>query len=194
MTDIVALKAANAARWKAMHTDPALAHTLDVVAARLVAPAAKQRYRSVGAQTKVPWYAIAVIHERESSQSWAASLAQGDPWNQVSIHVPRGRGPFASWEAAAVDALANCAPFAARWTDWSIGGLLTLLEEYNGLGYAMRGVPSPYIWAATDQYRSGKYIADGHYDPNAVDHQLGCAALLARMAIADKTIDLGAFS
>ena len=194
MTDIVALKAANAARWKAMHTDPALAHALDVVAARLVAPAAKQRYQNVGAQTKVPWYVIAVIHERESSQSWAASLAQGDPWNQVSILVTRGRGPFASWEAAAVDALANCAPFAARWTDWSIGGLLTLLEEYNGLGYAMRGVPSPYIWAATDQYRSGKYIADGHYDPNAVDHQLGCAALLARMAIADKTIDLGAFS
>ena len=108
--------------------------------------------------------------------------------------MPRGRGPFASWEAAAVDALANCAPFAARWTDWSIGGLLTLLEEYNGLGYAMRGVPSPYIWASTDQYRSGKYIADGHYDPDAVDHQLGCAALLARMVIADKTVYLGAFS
>ena len=72
--------------------------------------------------------------------------------------------------------------------------VLTLLEEYNGLGYAMRGVPSPYIWAATEQYRSGKYIADGHYDPDAVDHQLGCAALLARMAIADKTVYLGAFS
>ena len=47
MTDIAALKAANAARWKAMHTDPALAHALDVVAARLVAPAAKQRYRAL---------------------------------------------------------------------------------------------------------------------------------------------------
>jgi len=25
---------------------------------------------------------------------------------------------------------------AARWTDWSIDGALTLLENYNGLGYA----------------------------------------------------------
>ena len=130
----------------------------------------------------------------KASQSWAASLAQGDPWNQVSIHVPRGRGPFASWEAAAVDALANCAPFAARWTDWSIGGLLTLLEEYNGLGYAAMGRPSPYVWASSDQYHSGKYIADGHYDPNAVDTQIGCAALLARMAMADASINLAALA
>jgi lysozyme family protein len=35
-----------------------------------------------------------VIHEREASQSWKANLAQGDPWNAVSIHIPRGRGPF----------------------------------------------------------------------------------------------------
>jgi lysozyme family protein len=54
------------------------------------------------------------------------------------------------------------------------------------------GRPSPYIWASTDQYVEGKYIADGHYDPNAVDHQLGCAALLARMAIADRSINPGA--
>ncbi len=189
MTDINALKIANAARWKAMHVISALGPTLDAVAARLVA--AKARYQAVEAQTGVSWFVIAVIHERESSQSWAASLAQGDPWNKVSIHVPRGRGPFRSWEAAAEDALENCGPYAARWTDWSIGGLLTLLEEYNGLGYAAHGVPSPYIWASTDRYKSGKYVADGHFDPSAIDHQLGCAALLSRMALADKSINLG---
>jgi lysozyme family protein len=86
------------------------------------------------------------------------------------------------------------AAVAARWTDWSIGGLLTLLEEYNGLGYASMGRPSPYVWASTDQYHSGKYIADGHYDPNAIDHQLGCGALLARMAMADTSINLVALS
>jgi lysozyme family protein len=36
----------------------------------------------------------------------------------------------------------------------------------------------------------GKYVADGHYDPNAVDHQLGCAALLNRMAALDATAKL----
>jgi len=186
--DLAKLKAANAARWTAMHTDPALGATLDRVAGCLIDPAAKARYETVSAQTDVPWFIIAVIHEREASQSWAANLAQGDPWNAVSVHVPKGQGPFKSWEDAAVNALLRCAPYAAHWADWSIGGALTLLEEYNGLGYAMRGVPSPYLWAGNNQYKSGKYIADGHYDLNAIDHQLGCAALLARMALADQSV------
>jgi len=33
--------------------------------------------------------------------------------------------------------------------------------------------PSPYVWSGTDQYNRGKYIADGHYDPHAIDKQLG---------------------
>jgi lysozyme family protein len=136
----------------------------------------------------VPWAVIAVIHERESSQDWSGSLAQGDPWNRVSVHVPAGRGPFKSWEEAAVDALVNCAPYAARNKDWSIGGTLTKLEEYNGLGYASRGVPSPYLWSGTDQYRSGKYVRDGVYDPSAVDSQLGCAGLLLAMMVLDPAI------
>lgn len=189
--DIAALKAANAHRWGLMHVHSELGPVLDKVAERLIQQEAKTHYEMVAAATGVPWFVIAVIHEREASQSWRANLAQGDPWNTVSIHVPRGRGPFTSWNAAAVDALKNCAPYAAKWNDWSIGGLLTLLEEYNGLGYAMRGTASPYVWASTDQYKSGKYIADGHFDPSAIDHQLGCAALLARMRIADHTIVLG---
>src|ERR1700733_11842316 len=142
MTNIPALKAANAQRWKAMHVTASLIPTLDEVAARLIAPTAKPQYQGVSTVTHVPWYVIAVIHERESSQSWLAGLAQGDPWNKVSIHVPRGVGPFPSWEAAADYALINCAPKAAQWTDWSIGGILTLLEEYKGLGYASMGRPS----------------------------------------------------
>ena len=192
MIDIAKLKAANAARWNAMHVEPALGATLDRVAQSLNDPAAKLRYEIVSVRTGVPWFIVAVIHEREASQSWAANLAQGDPWNAVSVHVPKGQGPFDSWEDAAVNALQRCAPYAAHWADWSIGGALTLLETYNGLGYARRGVPSPYVWAGTDQYKSGKYIADGHYDPHAIDRQLGCAALLARMAVADRSVDLGA--
>jgi lysozyme family protein len=66
-----------------------------------------------------------------------------------------------------------------------LGGALTLLEEYNGLGYAARGLPSPYVWAATDQYVKGKYVADGHFDPDVVDQQLGCAALLLELQALD---------
>jgi len=184
------LKAANAARWHAMHTDSALGRTLDHFAEKLTDELAKGRYQTVSERTRVPWWVIAVIHLREASQSWSANLAQGDPWDKVSIHVPAHRGPFHSWEEAAIDALVNCPPHAAKWTDWSIGGTLTLLEEYNGLGYAMHGMPSPYVWASTDQYHRGKYVADGHFDAHAVDHQLGCAALLARMRLMDKSIEL----
>jgi lysozyme family protein len=184
MTDLLALKAANEKRW----ADARFARDFYGVAKRLVASAAKSRYQAVSASTRVPWPVIAVIHERECSQDWTRSLAQGDPWKGVSVHVPAGRGPFSSWEEAAVDALTHCAPYAARNTDWSIGGTLTKLEEYNGLGYAARHQPSPYIWSGTDQYKSGKYVRDGVYDPNAVDNQLGCAGLLLSMMELDPAI------
>ncbi len=190
MVDVAALIKANANRWGGMRVTEALIPALDAVSRRLVAGNAKTQYSAVSGKTGVPWFIIAVIHERESSQSWKASLAQGDPWNKVSIHVPAGRGPFASWADAAIDALENAAPHAAKWKDWTAGGALTLLEEYNGLGYAAKNRPSPYVWASTDQYVKGKYVADGHYDPDAVDHQLGCAALLNRMAVLDSSVKL----
>jgi lysozyme family protein len=188
VTNIAALKIANARRWQEMKVRPELVATIDRVAARLAAPDAKAHYAKVATLTHVPWFIIAVIHEREASQSWKANIAQGDPWNTRSRHVPKGRGPFKSWDEAAVDALTNCGPYAARWTDWTAGGALTLLEQYNGLGYANRSLPSPYIWASTDQYTRGKYVADGRFDARAVDRQLGCAALIFRMATMDESV------
>lgn len=184
MTDTAALKAANAKRWPVAK----LTRNFSGYAKQLVA--AKPRYQAVEAKTGVPWFVIAVIHMRESSQNWNGSLAQGDAWNRVSIHVPAGRGPFTSWEAAAIDALVNCGPFLARkqWRD--AGETLTNIEAYNGLGPYRRGVPSGYVWAGTDQYVKGKYVADGVWDPNHVDTQPGCAGLLLAMAAIDPSIKL----
>lgn len=183
---IAAQKTKNARRWDSMVVDPAQVAGLDATAKKIVA--AKSRYLVVENKTGVPWFIIGVIHVREADQSWKANLAQGDPWDQVSIHVPKGRGPFKSWEDAAVDALKTCEPRAALWKDWSTGGALTLLESYNGYGYAKMGRPSPYVWAATNQYKIGKYVADGHYDPDVVDKQPGCAALISRMMLLDKSV------
>ncbi|MEY9362294.1 lysozyme family protein [Bradyrhizobium yuanmingense] len=184
MTDFDVLTRANLQRWdQARLTRKTLT---DKVAQSLVA--AKKRYQAVDAKTGVPWAVIAVIHERESSQNWGRSLAQGDPWNRVSVHVPAGRGPFNSWEEAAIDALVNCHPHLARRKDWSLAGVLIGLELYNGLGYANKGVPSPYLWAGTNQYKSGKYVRDGLYDPSHVDQQLGCVAMLKSMMAIDPTI------
>lgn len=186
MVDLNALTRANADRWSSAR--PTRKSEAANIALRLYK--AKARYQAVERETGVPWPAIAVIHERESSQDWRASLAQGDPWNRVSVHVPAGRGPFTSWEAAAIDALVKCPPFLARHKDWSIAAALTALETYNGIGYAARGVPSPYLWSGTNQYRAGKYVRDGVYDPSTVDRQLGCAALMIALMEIDPEISL----
>ena len=187
MVDMAALRSENATRW----ANAKLTRNFVSVAKSLISPPAKARYQNVEKFTGVPWFVIAVIHEREASQDWRKSLAQGDPWNMVSIHVPKGRGPFQSWEAAAIDALVNCSPFAAHNHDWSVGGTLTLLEEYNGIGYAARGRPSPYVWSGTNQYVSGKFVRDGVYDANVVDQQLGCAGILKSMAELDTSVQVG---
>jgi lysozyme family protein len=183
-TDLVALKALNIQRWN----DAKLTRGPEFVAPATKAVANKSRYQSIETRTGVNWLFIAVSHYRESSQNFSRSLAQGDPWNKVSIHVPAGRGPFTSFEDAAVDALVDCAPHASRNTDWSIGGMLTLLERFNGLAYANAGRPSPYVWSGTDQYTIGKIVVDhGPIEP-IVDKQLGCAGLIMAMMKLDATI------
>jgi lysozyme family protein len=184
MVDLNALTAANARRWANAKL------TRKTEAANIAASLfkTKNRYQAVEARTGVPWAVVAVIHERESSQNFSTQLGQGDPLNQVSVHKPAGRGPFSTWEEGAYDALVLCPPFLARRRDWSLSAALTALETYNGIGYAVRGVPSPYLWAGTNQYRAGKYVRDGLYDPGKVDPQLGCAVLLIALMELDPEI------
>lgn len=142
------------------------------------------RYERVEEKTGVPWDVIGVIHHRESNGSFAGVLHNGQRiigTGKKTTLVPKGRGPFSSWEEAAIDALTNVHPYAARVKDWSIENTLDLLERYNGLGYRRKGRPSPYLWAGTDQYVKGKYVADGKYDANHVDKQLGTAPVLYRI-------------
>ena len=184
MTD---LKAANAQRWAAAKLTRG--PEFNMVAARLVR--GKPRYQSAEMRTGVPWFVIAVIHEREASGDWTKQLGQGDPLNRVSTHVPAGRGPFESWEDGAYDALVKCPPYAASNKDWSAGSALAMLEKYNGMAYANHGVPSPYIWSGTDQYKSGKVLVDhGPIEPVA-DKQLGCAGLIMAMMALDPSIKFG---
>jgi lysozyme family protein len=186
MADLVALKALNEQRWAEAKLTPARAAEFTAPATKAVNN--KARYQAIEARTGVSWVFIAVSHYRESSQNFNKSLAQGDPWNKVSIHVPAGRGPFASFEDAAVDALVNCAPRAATNMDWSIGGMLTLLERYNGLAYALASRPSPYIWSGTNQYKIGKVVVDHGPIEEIVDKQLGCAGLIIKMMSLDNSI------
>lgn len=170
----------NAARWaRALFTRST---PINAAAAKIMAN--RSRYELVSKATGVPWDVIGVIHYRESSNDFRGVLHNGQKivgTNKKTTLVPKDRGPFATWEEAAVDALANCHPHLARNTDWSIGTTLDKLEAYNGLGYRNKGLPSPYLWAGTDQYKKGKYVKDRVFDPNHVDQQLGVAPVLMKL-------------
>lgn len=153
--------------------------------------AARNRYELIQAQTGVNWVFVASAHYREANLNFACQLAQGDPLSQKSHNVPAGRGPFPTFEAGAYDALVRCQPYAARNKDWSMPFLLTIEEAYNGLGYAYRGLPSPYVWSGTDQYQRGKFIRDRVFDPGTVDKQLGVAGLVMCLLEADPSIKFG---
>lgn len=174
----------NLKRWNDCHISAEMGPVFKQVADKINLPQNRQRYEAVAKMIKeagydlMPWQFIAVAHHRESNGNFNTYLGNGEPLNKKTTLVPKGRGPFKDWEAGALDALINCAPYAAKNKDWSIGGTLAKLEEYNGLGYSRMGKPSPYLWAGTDQYDKGKYVADGKYDPTVVDKQLGAAGIL----------------
>lgn len=174
----------NKKRWDNMSIPANKGPQFKAVADRLLFN--RPRYEAVSKALKskgynIPWEFIAVTHQREASGDFNRYLGNGQVLSKKTTIVPKGRGPFTSWEEGAIDALLYAPPYAAKNTDWTIGGTLAMLEKYNGLGYSAKGVPSPYIWAGTNQYTKGKYVADHVYDPEHVDTQLGCAGLLKFM-------------
>lgn len=135
-------------------------------------------YDPAAAKTLIPWYVIGVIDMREEDFDHNGYLGNGDPLDQVTTHIPRGRGPFNSWADGAIDALTAGGFNKTANGHWDIVTALWKLEEYNGIGYRERGLPSPYVWALTNQQVAGKYIADGEWSPSTWDTQPGCAGVL----------------
>lgn len=134
------------------------------------------RYQRVFDLTGVPVIVLAAIHHRESSGDFSGWLGNGDPWNRVSTHVPAGYGPFVSWEAGAVQAL--IIDGLDKVKNWSIEQALYREEAYNGFGPRNHGIATGYVWAGTDQYTRGKYVADGKWDAGYKDIQLGTACIM----------------
>lgn len=142
------------------------------------------RYLVVSKATNVPWAVVAVIHYRESSLNFSRHLHNGDKLTARTTHVPAGRPkagtpPF-TWEESAIDAMRYKS--MDKITDWEVPNMLFTLEKYNGMGYNKKGLLSPYIWSFSNHYFGGKYVADGKFDPKAVDKQCGVAVLLKHLA------------
>lgn len=172
--------------WASMTINPSRIQGFTVLARRLIGR--MPRYDQITAATGVPKAVIAVIHEREGSGSFATYLGNGQVWNKRTTIVPVGRGPWASFEEAAIDALTF--EGLHKITDWTIERALFVLESYNGMGYRSRNIPSPYLWSGTSVQRPGKFVRDGQFDPTVVDVQPGCAPLLCMMFGLDNALML----
>lgn len=141
----------------------------------------RERYERVAAATGVPAELIAAIHFREGSGNFNTYLHNGQPLGQVTTIVPKGIF-FTDWEEAAIDALKakdsirKDLNMTAETQD--LAAIATFGESYNGLGYHNRGKESPYVYSGSSAYSSGKYVADGVYDPNTRDQQLGVLAMV----------------
>lgn len=167
---------------------------IEKTAKRLYARKA-QYYDPIEKKTGVPWYMVAVIDERESGARGGV-LHNGEMiigTGRKTKLVPAGRGPFSTWEAAAVDALTMTGKnFDQVPRDkWTIELVLYCLESYNGWGYRMYHpkTPSPYVWSCTNVYDDsprGKYVSDGKWGAGVTDTQIGCAPILKQLLSLNK--------
>lgn len=140
-------------------------------------------YLRISSSTGVPWYFIAAIHMRESGMDFTRHLHNGDTLTNRTTHVPAGypkadpaNGHSYTFVESCIDAIRLKG--LDQWKDWSIPGMLHLLEVWNGTGYISKNVSNPYLWSGTQWYSKGKYVSDGNYNPSVIDAQLGTATLL----------------
>ncbi len=146
----------------------------------------KERYNKVAEEIGCPWFFVGALHNMEASCSFAGVLHNGEriigTGRKTSL-VPAGRGPFSSWEEAAIDALRLKKYHEVK--DWRISNMLYLAERYNGTGYLKyhQEENTPYLWACTNiNDGKGKYVADGRYDENApTNGQVGVAAIFKKV-------------
>jgi len=162
---------------------------INATASRLVDLWKAGKYSDVPEKTGIPAVWIAASFEREASSDFRDSPAQGDPWNRKSVHVPANRGPFSSWEEAALDAYHLDGLDKVGQGHWSWELCCYYGELFNGPGYHSHGIPSPYLWGGTNIQKPGKYVRDGVFDPNVMDSQLGIIPIMRRMIDMEPALD-----
>ena len=143
----------------------------------------RRRYESVSHAFINPglrWIHVSIFHDLECSLDFSRYLGNGQSLRHKTTIVPKGRGPFNSFEEGAIDAIKIQG--LNKIQDWSIGGTLYTIEGFNGYGYdKYHNMNSPYLWAGTQHYTKGKYDKDGHFNPDLVSSQIGAALLLREL-------------
>ena len=150
----------------------------------------KPVYRQVFEATGVPIAALMALAEREMSGNLHCYLGNGQPLNRRTTIVPKGRGPFPSFVAGALDALHldGLDQVAGLPEGWTLPRFAYESETWNGWGYRSHGIPSPYIFGGTTAQRPGKYIRDGVYSSTLMDPQLGTLAIVEKLFELDPSL------
>lgn len=146
------------------------------------------RYRDLEIKTGVPAQFTGCLHNMECANNFRGYLGNGQliiGTGRKSTIVPKGRGPFKTFEEGALDAFKVDGLQGMK--NWSLGLELMLAEKFNGLGYLKYhpGENSPYLWACTTiNDGHGKYVRDGVYDPKApTNGQVGVAAIYKQLEL-----------
>jgi lysozyme family protein len=143
------------------------------------------QYEKVQLLSSVPWFVVGLVHGMECDFSFKQHLHNGDSLTKRTVNEPKGRPPVSvgdppfDWTVSALDALQY--DRFTSWSDWSVAGICFKLEGYNGWGYRGHGINSPYLWSFSTNYERGKYVADGHWDADAVSKQVGAITALKKM-------------
>jgi peptidoglycan hydrolase-like protein with peptidoglycan-binding domain len=151
-------------------------------------------YRGLAAAVNVPALLLAALDLREGDCDPMTGIGQGDRWDRVSTHVPRGKGPFSSWLEAnkfyvaydhldSRNGLVPTDPFT-----WAFACYKS--NAWNGFGPNAHGHYSGYVFSCTNVYDDppspparGKYRFDGGgWDPNYLDPQPGTIPVMIELA------------
>lgn len=143
-------------------------------------------------------YILGVIHFKEASCNFKGVLHNGEQiigTKKLTVKVPAGRGPFNSWDEAAIDAILlkinQWKPLIEGTND--IGLILGVIEKFNGQGY-IKGLgsseTSPYLWACSNiNDGRGVYTYDHFFNPLAnADNTPGAALILKELYKQNKII------
>lgn len=146
-------------------------------------------YEAVERDTGVPAALVAVIHIREAGLQdvgrFNGGIHNGQSWKIKATIIPK-IGPFKSWHECAVVALTREGLTKIGKGNWTPAKMVSAAEPYNGYGPRMRGRRTSYLWASTNHQQPGKFVADGVWNPNVIDTQMGVAAMLRFLGVGSK--------
>jgi len=134
----------------------------------------------------IPWQIIGVIHGMEGGFDFKKQILNGQPITRKTTWVPKGRGPWSSWEESCIDAFTWDDKYKIVPEVWGVAQTALFNERWNGMSYWNRGRPSPYIWGYSSIQKPGKYVSDGKYDHSAVTQQVGVLPQLEEIGFFDE--------